>query len=170
MCRRKKIRMKALLRDQWGRDPRELAAAYMTRDRLPYIRMYHDICAEKGVDEITWSDLEMDEVFLRINHTRSFVGEQVLYHRLHEPEVPDALEHFEQLVSAFSADEEGGHMKISEAAQMTGLDISTIRFYERKGLIKPSRSEGSTWDKRLRSGQAGSFGAFSLLRRSLTSC
>lgn len=36
-------------------------------------------------------------------------------------------------------------MKISEAAQMTGLDISTIRFYERKGLIKPSRAEGSTY-------------------------
>jgi len=36
-------------------------------------------------------------------------------------------------------------MKISEAAQMTGLEISTIRFYERKGLIKPSRSEGSTY-------------------------
>ena len=36
-------------------------------------------------------------------------------------------------------------MKISEAAQMTGLDISTIRFYERKGLINPSRAEGSTY-------------------------
>jgi len=107
MFRRRKTRMTALLRKQWGSDPRELAAAYMTRDRLPYIRMYHDRCREKGIDEITWSDLEMDKVFLRINHTRSLVGEQVLYHRLHEPETANTLEHFEKLVSAFSMDEEG---------------------------------------------------------------
>lgn len=35
------------------------------------------------VDEITWNDLEMDSIFLRINHTNSFIGEQVLYHKLH---------------------------------------------------------------------------------------
>lgn len=36
-------------------------------------------------------------------------------------------------------------MKISEVAEMTGLDISTVRFYERKGLIKPSRAENSNY-------------------------
>ncbi len=36
-------------------------------------------------------------------------------------------------------------MKISEVADKTGLDISTIRFYERKGLISPARAEGSTY-------------------------
>ena len=104
---RRKTRMKALFRRQWGCDPRESAAAYMTRERLKYIRMYHDICGEKGVDEITWSDLEMDEVFFRINHTRSFVGEQVLYQRLHGPDSRNDLEIFEKLVSVFGDDEDG---------------------------------------------------------------
>ena len=30
-------------------------------------------------------------------------------------------------------------MRISEAANLTGLNISNIRFYERKGLLKPVR-------------------------------
>ena len=103
----RKNRMRMQFLKQWGSDPRELPAAHMTRERLPYIRMYHDVCREKGVDEITWSDLEMDEVFLRINHTRSFVGEQVLYHELHETESGDALNSFEKLVSVFGCDEDG---------------------------------------------------------------
>ena len=36
------------------------------------------------IDDITWEDLEMDEVYLRINHTNSFIGEQLLYHKLHD--------------------------------------------------------------------------------------
>lgn len=32
-------------------------------------------------------------------------------------------------------------MKIGQAAQLTGLTISNIRFYERKGLLEP---EGMT--------------------------
>ena len=36
-------------------------------------------------------------------------------------------------------------MKISEVAEVTGLDISTIRFYERKGLISPARVKERTY-------------------------
>lgn len=36
-------------------------------------------------------------------------------------------------------------MKISEVAEITGLEISTIRFYERKGLILPDREKGNTY-------------------------
>lgn len=36
-------------------------------------------------------------------------------------------------------------MKISEVAELTGLSISNIRFYERKGLIAPDRREDSKY-------------------------
>ncbi len=36
-------------------------------------------------------------------------------------------------------------MRISEVAQHVGLDISSIRFYEKKGLIDPARSSGSNY-------------------------
>lgn len=36
-------------------------------------------------------------------------------------------------------------MKISEVAALTGMDISTIRFYERKDLIHPARTEENAY-------------------------
>lgn len=36
-------------------------------------------------------------------------------------------------------------MKISEAAKLTGLNVSSIRFYERKGLLLPERESGSKY-------------------------
>ncbi|SEM15516.1 MULTISPECIES: MerR family transcriptional regulator [unclassified Butyrivibrio] len=36
-------------------------------------------------------------------------------------------------------------MKISEAASAAGLDVSSVRFYERKGLINPERGEDSNY-------------------------
>ena len=56
---------------------------YEAESRLNDIRRMHDRMSPGLVDEITWNDLEMDEVFLEVNHTKSFVGEQLLYHRLH---------------------------------------------------------------------------------------
>ena len=36
-------------------------------------------------------------------------------------------------------------MKIGQAAQRTGLTISNIRFYERKGLLEPERNDQSKY-------------------------
>lgn len=36
-------------------------------------------------------------------------------------------------------------MKIGEAAKMTGLSVSNIRFYEKKGLLTPSRNKESQY-------------------------
>ena len=37
------------------------------------------------------------------------------------------------------------YMKIGEVAEQTGLSISNIRFYEKKGLIEPKRNEQSKY-------------------------
>jgi len=37
------------------------------------------------IDDITWNDLEMDEIFIRMNHTYSSAGEEYLYHLLRTP-------------------------------------------------------------------------------------
>lgn len=73
--------------DTFGKDPTKDVTFYMRKDRLKQIAIYHDqISKTEGyyIDDITWNDLEMDDVFYRINNTKSFIGEQVLYHRLHE--------------------------------------------------------------------------------------
>jgi hypothetical protein len=83
-----KARIKNFIRNQFGKNPTTGYNYYNAENRLDEIRRYHN--GMKGannnkryIDEVTWNDLEMDKVFLRINHTNSFIGEQVLYHRLH---------------------------------------------------------------------------------------
>ncbi len=39
------------------------------------------------IDEITWNDLDMDDVFARINNCCSFAGEQYLYKQLRNPQM-----------------------------------------------------------------------------------
>ena len=39
----------------------------------------------QGIDDITWNDLGMDEVFKKLDYTGSSVGEQALYHMLRTP-------------------------------------------------------------------------------------
>lgn len=41
------------------------------------------------IDEITWNDLDMDDLFQQMNHTWSFAGEDYLYYLLHIPQISD---------------------------------------------------------------------------------
>ncbi|MBE6989909.1 MAG: hypothetical protein E7426_04080 [Ruminococcaceae bacterium] len=59
---------------------------------MAYIRTYSDFRREQKmdsfwIDDITWNDLDLDEVFLRINPGLSSSGEQFLYHMLRTPAV-----------------------------------------------------------------------------------
>ena len=88
MQKRKKRQMRRERRNrEFGCNPLELPRMVQCRDRLDEIAIYYEETKDElplqSVDEVTWNDLEMDEVFLRINHTRSYIGEQVLYRRLH---------------------------------------------------------------------------------------
>ena len=80
---------------QFGKNPLEEPQAEWTLRRMDKIKLFHDeVVTKKGelgvryqdndclVDDITWEDLEMDDIFVRVNCTRSFMGEQLLYHRL----------------------------------------------------------------------------------------
>lgn len=78
------------IQKSFGKNPLEGAWYYNASERMEDVRRYHSSMQEQNtdnieeiLDEVTWEDLEMDEVFLRINHTNSFIGEQYLYHRLH---------------------------------------------------------------------------------------
>lgn len=46
---------------------------------------YHNTFGEsEGIDDVTWNDLSMDQVFARINHCDSSIGEEILYHKLRQ--------------------------------------------------------------------------------------
>jgi len=74
------------------------------RDRpdLSRVARYHEgLGAPAGaavVDEATWKDLDLDEVFVSLDRTESQVGRQYLYHLLRSPQ--DALEPLTRLETA----------------------------------------------------------------------
>lgn len=96
---------------------RRLAAAYgkvpdpyYYHGDMEYIRGYSDFRQEQArdpfsLDDITWNDLGMDDVFRRINPGLSFSGEQYLYHMLRTPAVDRSVyEERLTLISLVEAD------------------------------------------------------------------
>lgn len=55
-------------------------------DRISFAKAYHiRHLSEEAIDDITWSDLSMDDVFACIDKTESDAGAQMLYHLLRTP-------------------------------------------------------------------------------------
>ena len=100
--KRREKRQRDLNRQRWGM----LSEKRYTKDQLQMIASYHRGQA-KGfvVDDITWNDLSMDEVFMAFNTTYSSVGEEFLYHTLRTPVFSEQeLEKRSRLADVFAED------------------------------------------------------------------
>lgn len=76
---RKKARQRFKIRQEFGKPPAPRELCYPSIER--YWKLQKD---RRGcIDEITWSDLEMDRLYERICACRSSVGEEYLYALLH---------------------------------------------------------------------------------------
>lgn len=105
MVRNNKRRRKQFierLRKNWG----TISQREYTPDELNYISHYacrKEEEAEFFIDDITWNDLDMDRVFVRINQTVSSPGEDYLYYLLRTPRLEEeALRKQEELVAFFA--------------------------------------------------------------------
>ncbi len=56
------------------------------------------------LDDRTWNDLLLDDVFADLDRTQSSVGQQLLYHRLRRAPAPPTLEAFDALATRFADD------------------------------------------------------------------
>lgn len=109
----KKQKRRNRIKAQFGKNPMELEAWESLEKRMREIRMYEELVVQDvkkeewqsagSVDTVTWNDLEMDRVFARINHTRTYMGEQILYHRLHNMQTRQSCENMEKRISFFFA-------------------------------------------------------------------
>ncbi len=77
-------------------------------ERFLRIPGYYEHHRESGqIDDITWNDLSMDQVFMRLTYTISSSGEEVLYHLLRTPNRSlEELQYFDRVVQYF-----GGHQQ-----------------------------------------------------------
>ena len=74
----------AKMRSSFGKMP----SKKYTVDSFEHIPKYFENHpTPKAIDEITWNDLDLDQVYARINYCRSAAGEEVLYHLLHSPDI-----------------------------------------------------------------------------------
>src|SRR4249920_1680420 len=92
-------RLLARLRDEWGH------ARDRSRD-MDGVADFFRVNAAPGesLDDRTWNDLLMDDVFAHLDRTESRVGQQLLYHRLRRTAAPRALDAFDALIARVSGD------------------------------------------------------------------
>ena len=110
----------------------------LSHDEIKNISLYHKRTASGDqdrffVDDITWNDLDMDDIFVRMDTCLSSVGEEELYHRLHSPallEDDDTL-HFKKLREYFETNEEV-RIKVQEILKGIGINrkTSVARIFE----------------------------------------
>ncbi len=96
--KRGRLAYRQQLKDTFGKEKTD----ELSRDAIDKISLYHKSVKSEAtgrfcIDDITWNDLSMDEVFSKMDTCLSVMGEEQLYHRLHCPtltESDDDHKHF----------------------------------------------------------------------------
>lgn len=92
------------LKDEWGTTP----DTEYTSERKESLKFFYHTQRDDymDIDDITWNDLDMDEIFKRINNTQSSLGEEYLYALLRKPCFsPEELEERNRLIEYFRTHE-----------------------------------------------------------------
>ena len=92
--------------------------------RLDTIAASHaERCAALGtraLDDRTWADLDLDDVFVALDRTTSTLGQHALYHRLRTAPVGDHLDEFETLVERMRGDAADPRARAAGALPVAG--------------------------------------------------
>lgn len=80
LSNRRKI--KTRVKKQWGSWPRQRRIDSEKSLKKAYEQLKPSLKKESYIDDITWNDLDMFEIFKLINHTYSSIGSEALYRRL----------------------------------------------------------------------------------------
>jgi hypothetical protein len=135
--RRTRRRHLARLRAIWGAPierPRRMNA--MSTSHLDRIAIF----GGRSLDERTWIDLNLDDVFAAIDRTQSTLGQHALYHRLRTVPLAAHLGAFEALVQRMTID-----AAARERAQMALARLQDPQGYDIWWLARPGAVEGRSW-------------------------
>lgn len=124
------------LNKEWGDVPKEEFSPQKLESMHAY---YKAVKREQGdIDDITWNDLDMNQIFYTINNTRSAAGEEVLFSMLHQPEFnSETLEERERLIQYFSRNKEG-RQKVQHVLSRMGKmkELSVYEYMNRMNILK----------------------------------
>ena len=94
----------------------------------------------ESIDDRTWDDLLMDDVFAVLDRTESTLGQQTLYHRLRSAPTGAHLEAFEALVDLMATD-----VSARERAQAALGRLRNPAGYDLWWLAQPDAIESRPW-------------------------
>jgi len=135
-----KERLISQLKNDWGRIP----ATEYTEAKFESLQYYYrNIIKNKKkgaffLDEITWNDLNMNELFFMVNNTGSAMGEEVLWALLHELQMEEApLQEREMLVSLFQANNDA-RLKLQTSFALIGKNkkVSVYEYMDRIDRVR----------------------------------
>jgi hypothetical protein len=122
------------LRDRWG-VPRSEAG-----DLENIADFFRARSTDGALDDRTWADLLMDDVFAHLDRTESSVGQQMLYSRLRCARPAESIAAFEALVTRF-----GDDTSIRERAQLSLARLRHSSGYYLHRLVRPDTLMRPWW-------------------------
>lgn len=91
------------LKKSWGRPA---SRKYTGEDYECISHYFRRSASEDSIDDITWNDLGMDEIFKQMNNTNSSVGQEYLYKMLRQPDADmTMLKKLDTLAKSIDTDE-----------------------------------------------------------------
>lgn len=115
------------IKDKWGKYPE----TEITPEKIQALKTYYDATKRdnQDIDDITWNDISMDEIFEMINHTSCSIGEEYLYAMLRKVEYKnEVLEEREKLTSYFQ-EHEKERVSMQNALYQMGK-LRSMSFYK----------------------------------------
>lgn len=100
-----KKKVRRILEDSFG----TVSEEEYTSEKFQAIRRYYEAVRRPAydIDDITWNDLELDELYMTMNQTVSAMGEEYLYAMLRKPEFSEEeLHERERLIELFLSEKE----------------------------------------------------------------
>lgn len=132
-------RLEQELKDAWGQVPTQ-EYSFEKMESIP--KFYHSQKdKEHDVDDITWNDLDMDRVFMLINHTESSIGEEYLYSVLRKLQFSsEQLKERDRLADFFSTHPKERKLVQKKLKMMGRLkDISFYEYINRVDALEPHK-------------------------------
>ncbi len=137
--------LKLRLRAGWGSVP----AREYTWEEFERISHYFNRRREECgfyIDDITWNDLDMDDVFRLVNHTWSSVGEEYLYYLLRTPFFDrQEAERRNRLIGWFQQNQEGREQIELEFCRMGRVRRIALADYIFRFAELPGSSAARHW-------------------------
>ncbi len=129
------------LRDAWGRRPGKEHNAVKYESIQKY---YESIRKDDDIDDITWNDLDMDDVYALMDTTLSSVGEEMLYACLRKPLFQaDEIYYRNKIIEHFMQNEED-RMAVQSRLKIMGSHRN-ISFYEFFQSLKNVKRESNLY-------------------------